>query len=753
EIITTTCAHNCGGRARLACTVRDGVLVNVAPAPSPDSAYTGLCVRCLTLPQWVYSKERISEPMRRVGARGEGRFEPISWDDALDEIVSRFTRLIETYGTSSIAFTHSTSGSPLGSFNRLAALLGGGGCAHFYGGIDMAVHMGLNSTFGYRGMWGQHANEWTDRLNSKLLIVWGHNPAETSMTTMRHLLDARDAGCRIVVIDPRYSATAMHANWWVAPRPGSDLPLALGLLHVLIQEGLIDRNFALAHSCGPLLVRADTGRYLREADWRQGGSEAVFQVWDEARKMAVPAEEARTPALDGRFDVAGIKVATAFTLLSELVAEYTPERVATLTNLSTTDIVDLARAYGTEKPVQIGFGYGVDRYKHGELVTRAAAAMALLTGNIGKHGAGVGVQSHGQGYYESRLGAGPSLPEWAKTESVPLIEVGRRPLPVRALFCQGDMINQRLGDMNMALDYVKSLEFVVTVDHFGQTTTDWSDIVLPASTFLEGTSPVRDAVTFGNSVFLRPKVIDPVGQSRPDFDIERDLGRRFGLGAYFEDTSEDIVRQQIDGASHPAFKHITYDRLTESGGALRLDVPTTPHVQYSDLKFTTESGRAEFYVEDLAPVGEALPIFREDHEALPSHSLAPRYPLVLVQTHVRQRAHSTFFNTAWTLEIWPEPTLEMNPDDAAARGLATGDFGEAYNNRGHAVARVICNPDFPRGMCNISEGWKQRQYVSGNVQALTNSENNDAQTLIWGHANIPFSDTRVEVRPAGVQRV
>jgi anaerobic selenocysteine-containing dehydrogenase len=113
-----------------------------------------------------------------------------------------------------------------------------------------------------------------------------------------------------------------------------------------------------------------------------------------------------------------------------------------------------------------------------------------------------------------------------------------------------------------------------------------------------------------------------------------------------------------------------------------------------------------------------------------------------------RRAHSTFFNTAWTLEIWPEPILEMNPDDAAARGLVTGDPGEAYNQRGHVVARVVCNPDFPPGVCNITEGWKQQQYVSGNIQTLTNNEINPAQTLLWGHANIPLFDTRVEVKLA-----
>ncbi|WP_329609601.1 molybdopterin-dependent oxidoreductase [Mesorhizobium muleiense] len=752
QVVNTVCAHNCGGRSRLACTVRNGVLVRVEPAPAPDDAYTGLCVRCLTLPQWVYSKERIKTPMRRVGPRGSGQFVPISWDEALDEIVDRFNALIYAHGSSSIAFVRSTSASPIASYTRLASLLGGGGTSNFYGGVDMAVHMGLNSTFGDKGMYGQHSNEWTDRLNSKLTIVWGHNPAETAMTAMHHLLNARDAGCQVVVIDPRYSATAMHANWWIAPRPGSDLALALGLLHVLIAEGLIDRPFLFDHSCAPFLVRTDSGKYFRSGDASTSEKPSAPQVWDLHSGRAVELNSTAAPALEGRFEVNGVSVATAFTLLTDSVAKYTPSQVAELTGLDASDIVDLARTYAKAGPAQIGLGYGVDRYKHSELFARAAAAIAIVTGNIGKPGAGVGVQSHYHGSHPARLGPGPALPKWASTKPVPMIEVGRRDLPVRAVFCQGDWINQRMGDMNTSLAYLKTLEFVVTVDHFFQTTTQWSDIVLPACTFLEDNSAARDALVFGNSIYLRPKVIDPVGEARTDFEIERDLARRFGLGEWFRESSEDVVRGQIDGARDPAFDNITYDQVVQAGGAIRLNVPTTPHVQYGNYGFTTKSGRAEFYIEELAELGEALPAFVADHEALLTHALAERYPMLLVQTHARQRAHSTFFNTAWTLEIWPEPILEMNPDDARQRGLANGEMAEAYNDRGHVVARVVCNPDFPPGMCNITEGWKQQQYADGNVQELTNSEINAGQTLIWGHANIPFFDTRVEIRPAALKR-
>ncbi|MGE0385116.1 MAG: molybdopterin-dependent oxidoreductase [Gammaproteobacteria bacterium] len=748
-VVNTVCAHNCGGRSFLACRVRAGRLVQVEPAPFPDPDYTGLCVRCAALPQWVYAPDRIPSPMRRAGPRGSGHFEAIGWDEALDAIAGRFQALIDAHGPGAIAFSRTSGSSPLGNYSRLAALLGGGGSANFYGGVDMAVHMGLNSTLGFKGMFGQHTNEWTDRRNAKLVIVWGNNPAETSMTSMKFLLDARDAGTRVVVIDPRYTATAVHAHWWIAPRPGSDLPLALGLLHLLIEEGLYDTDFTRAHSVAPLLVREDTGLYLRAGELPQYGAERGFAAYDGAAGRVVPIDMAADPALEGRFEIDGIRVATAFTLLREMVREFPPARAAELTGLAEADIRDLAHLYAREKPSTIGFGYGVDRYRHGDLLTRAGATLAVLTGNIGKPGAGVGVQSHGTGYREAVLGPGAALPDWARTVSVPNIEVGRRPLPVRALFCQGDWLNQRMPDMNAARAYLESLEFVVTVDHFWQTTAQWSDIVLPAATFLEGNGRVRDAIVTSNSVLLRQPAIAPVGQSRPDSEIERDLARRLGLGAWFEEEPEAIVRRQIEGSSDPALSGITLEALLAAGGGLPLAVPPGPHVQYADLRFPTPTGRAEFYVEAFVPFGEALPVHREDHEALPSHPAATGHPLVLIQTHARQRAHSTFFNVPAFLEIWPEPVLELNPDDAAARGLSTGMLAEAFNARGRVVACVVVNPDYPPGLCNITEGWKQAQFVAGNLQELTNGEINQAQSRVWGHANIPFFDTRVEVRALG----
>jgi anaerobic dimethyl sulfoxide reductase subunit A len=749
--IVTSCAHNCGGRSLLRCTVRDERLVRVEPADHPDPAYTGACVRCLALPGWVYGANRIEAPMLRVGERGDASFRPVSWEVALDEIAKRMQETVDEHGPDQLAFTRTSGASLLGNYTRLQAALG---ATQLFGSVDMAVHMGLNATLGFKGLFNQGANEWTDRPNARTVIVWGHNPAETSMTVFRWLLDAQRSGTRLVVIDPRYSTTARHADWWVAPRPGTDAALALGMLRVCVDEGLVDEDFALAHTCGPLLVDDASGRYLRAADLGIG-TEDTFLVWDAARDAVVAADSADRPVLDGAFPVGTSGATTAYHLLCRTLEDYSPARVAKITGIAETDLRDLARVYATETPSTIAFGYGVDRYQHGDLVTRAGATLAVLTGNIGSAGASVGVASHGLGALERPP---PSHAPPRSGRSIPNSRVGQEPLDVGTLFSVGDYLNQRVADQNRALDWLRALDFVVVVDHFWNTTSRFADVVLPASTFLEGEvecglegetdggpSSIVDVQSWGNSVFLKRAVIPPVHDSRPDRWIETQLARRMGLEE-FDRSAADEIRERLANADDPALEGIDLDALVAAGGAMRRRIPKEPNIQYTDLAFGTPSGRAEFYLEDLVDLGEALPIYRDDHEAAAEHPSAKAHPLVLTQSHARQRAHSTFSHNPWLLEIWPEPRIELNPDDAAARGIANNDAVEVFNERGRVALKASCNPDYPPGLCNVTEGWKADQYLAGHLQQLVNGALNPVQERLWSHSNLPFSDTRVEVR-------
>ena len=748
-------------------TVRDGRLVKVEPGQHPDPRYTAICVRGLTHPQRVYSPDRIKYPMKRVGERGEGKFERISWDEALDTIAAKLKETKEQFGGEAIAF--SATGQ-YDNYQRLPKLLQANSPRALFGSgsliamlrrkgrsanIDQAVPLGLASAGFGAAAGGGAANEWTDRPNARLWINWGSNPAETAMTSMRFFFDAQAAGTKVVVIDPRNSATAMHADWWIHPKPGTDPALALGIINVLIEQGLVDRDFALTHSIAPLLIRQDNKLFLRQSDIAPGGSDKAFTVWDETDGAAKQPDLAGKPALEGAYTVGGIPVKTAYQLLKELAAQYPPEKVESITGVPAAEVRELGITYGRLKPSTIGFAHGMGRIWQGHTVARLAAAMAALTGNIGKPGASVGSQSHGAGAYSARLGAAPPLPEWATGSPNPTVEP-------RVLFNAGDLMNQFQADLNWIKEWVKGLDFVVTVDHFWQTSTLWSDIVLPASTFLESNSELKDILSDRNGLLLKRKVIEPLWESKPDYDIERELGKRLGLEEYFPEP-EEIIRTQIETSKDPSMKGFTLQKLLDADGALRLQTPLAPKVQFADYKFSSPTGRIQWYDEHLIPVGEELPVYTDDYEASSNHPLAKKYPLVFTQVHVRQRAHSTYFNSAWLLEIWPEPILEMNPVDAEARGLKTGDYAEAFNDRGRAVAKVVVNSDYGPGHCNITEGWKQQQFKAGHFQELTNPATNPSYSVLFdlygmffpafamfGMSNVSFGNTRVEVRKVEV---
>jgi len=705
------------------------------------------------LPAWLYSKERLKYPlMREPGSkRGEAQFRRVSWDEALDTLTAKFTELREKHGNASIGFTRTSGASPLGDYRRLGSLLQG---TSIYGGIDMGVHMGLNAVLGDVGMFGQDTNEWPDRLNAKTIISWGNNPAETSMTSYKFILDAQEAGARHIVIDPRYSSTAVQADWWIAPRPGTDLALALALIRVVVAQGLVDTEFVLRTTNAAALVRSDNGMLLRVHDvpglGGVGESGDGFVVWDAGINGLAPFHEATRPELSHTSVIGGLTVATVYDRLVESVDEHTLGVASGITGLGEQDIDDLARCFVDDAPVTLGFGYGVDRYPTADALSHAGAILALLTGNIGKPGATVGVQSHGRGSHKVPLGRDAPLPSWARMVSLPTAQAGREPSEIRALFNMGDFLNQRIADMNTMSGWLSELDYVVTVDHVWNTTSAWSDLVLPASTFLEGTEPYRDVVMERNCVILRQTVVPPLEESKPDSEIERLIGERFGFGEYFSESITERIDRQLSESSDPLVSTLSAAALAKKGGAVRLAVPNRPKVAFSDQKFSTPSGRAELYVEPLAELGEALPTWRGDLEVTPRRG-AGKYPLTFVQNHVRQRAHSTFYNVEWSLEIWPRPVLEINPADAKERCIDDGELVEVFNDRGSVTVHALLNSDYPPSMCSIAEGWKASQFVAGNLQELTNPSRNARQEKRWGHSNIAYFDTRVDVRPVGEQ--
>lgn len=768
---------NCGGRCSMKCTVRDGRLVKIEPNKWPDERLSLICLRGLSEVERVYSPDRIKQPMRRVGERGEGKFEPITWDEALDTVAAKLKELKEQYGGKSILLKASSTveydyNDSLSASSRLIALLGAQGLG--WEGIDIGAADGHNLVTGELAF-GATQNEITDWVNSNMVILLGSNILETTMTDASFFFDAQEAGAKIVAVDPVYSTTAAKADQWIGLRPGTDAALLWGMVNLILENQWYQSEYLLQYSTAPFLVRQDNGRLLRRQDLEGGVSQADsetieykaasilvtqedtgaskvadYLVWDPAAGSARAADTPGiTPALEGNFTVNGIPVKTVFTMLKEESRSYTPSWAAEVTEVPEEVIIDLTREYALGGPAVLGYGWaGTDKWYHADTFGRLTAILGTLTGNIGRVGGGAGGISHHIVAWAAALAPWPLPAEFqpAKQE-MPFSEMATKPNSVRAMIIQGNILQQHLANLNQTIEWMKKLDLVVVIDPFYNYSAQWADILLPACTNFESEYDVKDMQINRSHVLLQGKVIDPLFESKSDFQIQKELCERLGLGQYLPKDPTQLQNTRL-ASGDPKLEGITVETLKANNYVMRLNVPQEPYRGYMDHRAPTPTGRLELYHEILLPEGMALPKYEEPFEASPQNQLYQRYPLVYIQTKHRFRCHSQYSNSRWLLEINPEPVMEMNPLDAGARGIAPGELVEVFNDRGRVQLRYQPAPDMRPGMVKISEGWWTRYFATGSFQSLTNSALNPRQLKLVHGPVVPYYDTLVEVRKA-----
>ncbi len=738
RVARTACNLNCGAHfCGLNVTVRDGHLVNIAPADFPDQRYRRICLKGISYVQMVAHPDRLLYPLKRRGPRGQGGWERLSWDQALDEIAEQMRALSARHGPESLMFfPYSGQLSALNGFNgvylRLASLLGASGTSAREFGIDSAVPSGIEDTFGQGA--GYLADDYADLPNSRLILIWGGDPAQSRMNWWPFFLDAKQSGARLIAIDPRFSVTASKCDEWLPIRPGADLYLALALLRAIIKQDGLDQDFVIRHTVAPLLVREDNGRFLRRE---------TFLVWDERVRKAVRAEAAQAPALRGRFLVDGVSCRPAFDRLREMLEPYTPEYASRKTGLPADRILSLAQDYATTKPARIFTLYGVDRWHHGATFGRLIATLAAFTGNLGRPGGGAGVDGFSEGVLFDSHFAGPGGRHYRPINPAALPEqvVSGQPYPIKAVWVAfSNWLNQWPNQNHLREAVLPHLNLLVTVDHFLTETARWSDYVLPAATLFEREDMVKGP---GPYVQHQPPILPPPGECRSDFDIAAALARRLGCGEYFsQPVSAYLAEIMAEGGE--TLQGLSVEEL-RAKGVLRRHVPPESWVVHRDRKFKTPTGRVEFYVERLLPYGRALPGYEPPAEADPEGDLKRRFPLVCITGHSRFRVHSTFSNAPWLREIDREPCAVMNPSVANSRGIADDDFVRVFNDRGCVVMRARLSPTVPPGTVYLSQGWQSSDFHLGHAQSLTHAIANPANAF---GPNISFSDVLVEVARA-----
>lgn len=666
--------HDCGGKCPYKVWTHDGNAIRIEPHENFRP-----CVRGYAYLQRVYSPERLKIPLKRSGARGAGKFEPISWHEALNIVAEKLLYTKSTYGAASILCVGS-SGAP-GRLHNAAT-----------------VFRLLNMFGGYTGRWGSasaegayfaaHATYGTkptahtrdDFISSRLVLLWGWNPAETvqGSDTTYHLILAKENGTRFVAVDPRFTNTAaLLADEWVPIKPGTDTALALAMIYVIVRQGLQDQRFIDTHTIG----------FKSFKDYLQG-------IEDGHAKSPAWAEP-----------ITGVPAAT---------------------------IENLAVQYATCKPAALIPGFGPGRTAHGEQFHRATAALAAITGNIGIHGGspacceippvGVTPGANIQSTTLIPIGANPveaaalSGESWASAPRQrskfrvntshlwDAILHGREkgfPADFKFLYVVcGNPLNQ-YPNVNKGVSALKRIDFMVVHEQFMTATAKFADIILPVNTHWERNDLMRPWLG-GTYFFSANKVIDSLPECKSDLEICSELARRLGLEHYEEKTEEQWFEQIIlsspDTAEaisdYAAFKR---GEIHAFKGAEKI-VAFQKEIEHPDrCPFPTPSGKIEIFSQRLADLNDPeippIPKFIAGWEGK-QDPLSALYPLQLITFHFKTRAHSCFYNVPWLKELEPH-RLWIHVIDAAPRGIKDGDILRVFNARGavripaHVTQRIM----------------------------------------------------------------
>ncbi len=750
HVIRTVCDPNCHANPRcgINAEVVDGRIKKITPGSFPRPEYDGrICAMGMARLEYQYHPDRLRYPLRRVGERGEGRWQRISWDEVFQLLADRLKGISAQYGPRALAFfTGSGAAGVLtkGSAQRFAAVVGG--TAQCAGGVDYGVPKGLEYMFGVPAStyFRPGGHEFADAVNSQIILLWGGNGAETRLVDFHFVSEAQRRGAKIVCIDPNRTATAERADQWISPRPGTDTALALAMLDEILRHGWQDESFLRLHTNATFLVRRDKKTLLRQADLVDGGS-ADYLIWDLSRNRPVTRGESDAPALSGNFQVrpasgATIDCTPVFDLLSELARDYSAERAAAITGIPAETIRALAREFALSKPASIRIGYGVDRWYYCDYTARAAANLVVATGNIGVAGGGISVHD---GTYGAPLNLRPfRSPDGREAATLDIVSLMKAidsgdPFPVKALWLSAsNMFNQTAANRSRVLSsIVPKLDLLVVVDHFLTDTAALADVVLPACTIFE-----KQDLVAGMFLQLQRRAVKPEGESKSDFDIFAGLAARMGVGKYFAHAPEEYLREMME-TDHPLLKGITLERL-EREDAVLLNRPREPYVGFKDFKFKTPSGCIELYKEELVKHDAELPYFHEPVEASPANPLFEHFPLSLLFSHSRHRIHSTFANLPRFKALEPEPTVEIHPSDAEQRAITDNHLVRVHNQRGSVSLKARLNPNLKPGVVVISEGSWVRDFPQGDPYSLTHEQVSPTSE------NFAFFDTLVEIEPA-----
>ncbi len=660
------CPLDCPDTCSWVVTVKEGEAV--ALRGDPDHPYTrgSLCNKVADYLDYARSPERLLYPMRRVGPKGEGEFLRISWGEALETIAARLSEVIAIDGAEAI-WPYVGSGSMgliqgiYGAGRRLWNVLGAS--RHVVTMCTIAGGFGTGYTLGDNRV-GMDPE--TFRF-SKLVVLWGANVLSTNAHLWRSILEARRNGALVVAIDPIRTRTAAASDWHLAPLPGTDGALALGLLNVVLSEQGEDRDFLSERTVG----------------------------WEAFRSR---------------------------------ILEFPPSRAAAIAGLPTESIVELGKRLAGTRPTGIRIGIGIQRHGGGGMAVRTITCIPGVTGDWRYPGGGVSYDTRGFfGLNWQALWRDDLRPRQTRALSMTRLGEGLLEVddpPVKALFVYaGNPVASIPHQTKVRRGLARDDLFTVTVEHFLTDTARYADILLPATMAIEHSDLL---IAYGHLYLAwNEPAVAPPGECLPTTEIFRRLAETMGLDEPALYDSDEAMARQLLESGHSSLAGITLEEL-KARGWMRLNYPR-PFVPFA-TRFPTPSGKLEFVSDRMAAAGlDPLAGYTPAHETSERDtSLARQYPLALITPADHYFLNSIFANVQRQQRRAGAPTLLIHPDDAARRNIAAGDEVRVRNARGSFLAVAEVSDRVRPGVVASSKGrWPRDSKEGANVNATVDERDSD----------------------------
>lgn len=658
-VFSAVCPLDCPDTCGLLLHKKDGKLVKIEGNPQHPVTKGAICNKVRNAGDWIQHPERLSQPLKRVGPKGEGSFVPVTWDEAIAEIAQKLRSVSGEFGSESIL--------PYNFYGNMGYLSVEGMNRRFFNALgasrlelticQAAGNEGWKHTMGFSG--GLNPE---DSVNADLIIIWGANIVSTNMHQVVLAEQARKRGAKIVVIDVHRNRTAQWGDWFIQLHPGTDSALALGIMHILFRDNLVNEDFLARYTLGH--------------------------------------EELRRQTLD-----------------------YPPKTVSEITGVPVEDLEELARMYGEVAFSFIRIGNGLQHHDNGGMNVRSIACLPALTGQWLNKGGGALKSNGGYSALNVRALERPDLRPNPRARSINMnrlaeaLEMTEQPVKALFVFCSNPVVVAPEADRVRAGMQREDL-FTVVHELFMTDTAKYADIVLPSTTAFENTDLY--ASYWHHYMQLQEPVFTAPGECKSNFELFSLLGRAMGFDEEaFSQSEEDMIREALDHPANPYLNGVTLERL-QTERHVKLDMSAREN--FLD-KLPTPSGKIELYSAALAAKGlSPLPVYeplKEGYDGVRRPRASDAYPLNFISPPNHNFLNATFGNVEKHQRLEKGPTLQIHPFDAETRSISDGDKVKVFNGRGEIVLKASVTDKVLPGTV-ISQGlWWEGKDGPQRVNVLT----------------------------------